>query len=218
MTSMDNFEPPAMYPVAKSEHFETERLLVRRIIEDDLESLIPILEDPDLAKWFGRNEPFDPQAFVNDAIAGWEAQASWAFTIIEKASQHVVGYAGISLELRGGGGRGWQAEPVIAIAPDSQGQGYAYETMPGLIGWCFTELDCPPGVTLDEVRAGVLPCNTKSLGLLRKLTNIGIIKDLGEQEVRVKHTGPGEPRTRIAHVFGITREEYGQEEKGAHPC
>lgn len=90
--------------------------------------------------------------------------------------------------------------------------------MPGLIRWCFTELDCPPGVTLDEVRAGVLPCNTKSLGLLRKLTNIGIIKDLGEQEVRVKHPRPGEPRTRIAHVFGITRKEYEQEDKGAHPC
>ncbi len=65
---MDNFELPAMYPAAKSEQFETERLLVRRIIEDDLESLIPILEDPDLAKWFGRNEPFDPQAFVNEPL------------------------------------------------------------------------------------------------------------------------------------------------------
>jgi hypothetical protein len=183
MTAMDNFEPPAMYPVAKSEHFETERLLVRRIIEDDLVSLIPVLEDPDLAKWFGRNEPFDPQVFVNGAVAGWEAQGSWAFTIIEKASEHVVGYAGISLELRGGGGRGWQAEPVIAIAPDSQGQGYAYDTMPGLIG-----------------------------------SNIGIIKDLGEQEVRVKHTGPGEPRTRVAHVFGITREEYGQDLSSYSPA
>jgi len=205
-----------MYPVARSEHFDTERLLVRRIIEDDLESLIPTLEDRDLAKWFGRNEPLDPQAFVNDAIAGWEARSSWAFTIIEKASQHVVGYAGISLELRGGGGKGWQAEPAIAIASDSQGQGYAYETMPGLIGWCFTGLDCPPG-TLDEVRAGVLPCNAKSLGLLRKLTAIAIIKDLGEQDVRVKYPGPGEPRTRRARVFGITRSEYEQEDKGAHP-
>jgi RimJ/RimL family protein N-acetyltransferase len=217
MTSMDNFKIPAIYPAAKSEHFETKRLLVRRIVEDDLESLMPTLEDLDLAKWFGRDEPLDPQKFINDAIAAWEAQVSWNFTIIEKASRHVVGYAGLSLELRGGGGRGWQAEPAIIIAPDSQGQRYAYETMRGLIGWCFTNLECPPGVTLDEVRAACLPSNTKSIGLLKKLEDIGM-KDLEEQEVTIKHLGPGESRTRIAHVFGITREDYEQGDDDAGNC
>jgi RimJ/RimL family protein N-acetyltransferase len=165
------------------------------------------LEDADLAKWFGRSEQLDPQAFINGAIVAWDAQVSWNFTIIEKASQNVVGYTGMSLEPRGGGGKGWQAEPVIVIATDSQGQRYAYEAMCGLIGWTFTGLECPPGVTLDEVRAACLPCNTASLGLLRKLADIGM-EDLGEQEVTIKHSGPGEPQTRIAHVFGITREEY----------
>lgn len=216
MTSMDDFEIPHIYPEAQSEHFETERLLVRRIVEDDVDSLRPILEDPDLSKWFGRDEPLDAQAAVNSAIALWEAQVAWGFTIIEKASQHVVGYAGISLELREGGGRGWQAEPAIAITPDSRDQGYAYEAMCGLISWSFTDLEFPPGVTMDEVRAACLPCNTKSIGLLRKLADIGM-KDLGEQEVTVKHPGPGEPRTRIARIFSITREDYEREGDGANP-
>src|SRR5262249_24445403 len=156
---MDSFEPPPIYPQAQSEHFETERLLVRRIREDDLGPITPTLEDPDLAKLFGRGEPIDPQAFINDAIAASEAHTSCNFTIIANETGHVVGYAGMSLEPRGGGGQGWQAEPAIAIAPDSRGNRYPYETMCGLLAWTFADLECPPGVTLNEIRAACLPYN-----------------------------------------------------------
>jgi len=216
MTSMDDFKPPPIFPAPLSELFTTEHLLVRRIVEADLDSLRPTLEDPDVATWFGRDKPVDPQAAVDSAIAQWEAQVAWNFTIIETESQHVVGYTGISLEPREGGAGGWQVEPAIAVAPDYRRQQYATEAMRGLVGWSFTDLECPTGITMDEVRAACLPDNEKSIGLLRKLADSGM-KDHGEQAVTVKHPGPGEPQTRIARVFSVTREDYEQKDHGASP-
>jgi len=205
MSSMNDFKPPPIYPTARREGFETERLLVRRTVRDDLGPLTPTLEAPDLAQWLGREDPIDPQVFIDAAVAGWEFQSPWTFTIVERATQHVVGFAGISLEPRDGGG--WEAEPIIAIAPGSRGQRYSYEAMRGLISWPFSDLECPPGVTLDEVRAVCLPENSAILHVLTRLAVIGM-RDLGELEVPVRHPGPGEPRTRTARVFSITREDY----------
>ena len=208
MTSMDEFEMPAIYPTTQSDHFETERLLVRRTVVNDLGSLRSTLEDPDLARLLGRDESLDPQAVINDADSGWEAHSAWTFTITVKATQHVVGFTGVSLEQREGR-RGWQAEPVIAIAPDSRCQHYADEAMRGLIAWIFTDLDLPPDVMLDEVRAACVPDNDASIHLQQGLANVGM-RDLDEQEVTVKHPRPGDPLTRPAHVFSISRQDYEQ--------
>ena len=206
---VDNFEPPPMFPAAKSERFETERLLMGRIIEDDLDALTPILQGQDVTEMFGRDRPIDPPAFISDAIVAWEANRSWNFTITEKSSHGVVGYLGMTLEVRGGGGEGWQAEPAIVISADFRCQRYGEEAMRGLIAWTFAELECPPGVTLDEVRAACRPENTASLRLLERLADIGM-RDLGEQEVSVKNSSSGKPSSMPARIFGITREEYEQ--------
>jgi RimJ/RimL family protein N-acetyltransferase len=206
MSSIDNFSMPE-YPTPRSEQFETERLLVRRTAKDDLDILTPTLKNPALAQGLGLDAPSDPQAFINSSVVMWTSGTRWTFTIIETASQRAVGYARIDIRAREGG-EGSQAEPTIGIAPDSQGQGYAYETMRGLIGWVFDSIECPPGVTLDEVRAACLLSNSESLGLLKKLAAAGIMKDLGEQQVTSLGSGPGNNQTITAHVFSVTREDY----------
>jgi RimJ/RimL family protein N-acetyltransferase len=206
---VDNFEPPPIFPAAQSERFETERLLMRRVIEDDLDPLTPILQDPDVSEMFVRDRPIDPPAFIRDAIAAWKANSSWNFVIAEKSSHRIVGYLGMTLEMRGSGGEGWQAEPAIVISADFRCQRYGEEAMRGLIAWTFAELECPPGVTLDEVRAACRPENTASLRLMEKLADIGM-RDLGEQEVPVKNSSPGNRSNMPARVFRITREKYEQ--------
>jgi hypothetical protein len=81
--------------------------------------------------------------------------------------------------------------------------------MRALLGWTFNELECPPGVSVDEVRAACLPSNSASLGLLKKLAAIGM-KDLGEQQVPLMIPVQAGNQTTTAHVFGVTREDYGQ--------
>ena len=206
MPSIDNFTAPE-YPTPKSEYFETERLLVRRTIKDDRDPLTPTLNNPGLAQGLGLDSPPDPQEFVDNSVREWSGGICWTFTIIEKASQRVVGFTRIDVRPRNGGGS--QAEPTIGIAPDSQERDYAYETMRGLIAWSFNDIECPPGVTLGEVRAACRPSNTASLGLLKKLATIGM-KDLGEQQVDSLSLRSDGNQTVTAHVFSVTREDYEQ--------
>lgn len=131
----------------------------------------------------------------------------WTFTIIEKATERVVGYARIDIHPGNYGGS--QAEPTIGIAPNFQRRGYAYETMCGLIAWTFNDLEIPADVTFNEVRAACLPSNSASLGLLKKLAAIGM-KDLEEQQVTSLTSSPGSNQTTTAHVFSVTREDYKQ--------
>jgi len=195
------------YPAPRSEQFETERLLVRRIVEDDRDPLTPTLKNPGLSQGLGLDKPSDPQAFIDHSIAVWTRGTCWTFTIIEKASQRAVGYARI--DIRAGNGGGSQAEPTISIAPDFQHRGYAYETMCGLIAWTFNDLEIPSDVTLDEVRAACLPSNIASLRLLKKLAAIGM-KDVREEQVTSLSSGEYSNQTITAHVFSVTREDYKQ--------
>jgi len=202
-----DLEPPNIYPTARSEHFETERLLVRRIATYDRDHLIPTLEDPDWARGFGYTNLPDFEAAIDGWVRSWDypaMQTAWTFTIIEKASEHIVGYARVQLRPRNG--NGWQAMPEIAIAPGFRCGGYAYEVMCGLIAWIFDDLECPPNVKLDEVHSECLQSNDASLGLLRKLSAIGM-RDLGEHEGTI-NVGNHETQPARVHVFSLTREDY----------
>jgi RimJ/RimL family protein N-acetyltransferase len=197
---------PDIYPTARIDHFETDRLLVRRMQDDDRDSLIPIFEDPAWARGFGYESAPDPQASISSWTLRWNQplQINWAFTIIEKASRHTVGYT--IAEIRARNGNGWQVMFDIAISSDFRCRGYAYEAARGLIDWIFDGLTCPPNVRLDEIRAECLQSNDGSLGLLRKLSAIGM-RDYGEQQGTI-NVLQGKPQPGVVHVFSITREDY----------
>lgn len=202
-----DFEVPDIYPNARIDRFETERTMVRRVIEDDLDSLRATLEDPAWAEGFGYEDPPDPQVFIDRSVFSWNlpsGQIDWTFTIVDRDSQHIVGYARAEIQPRNGDG--WRAMPEIAIAPAFRTHKYAYEVMCGLVGWIFQDLECPPGVKLDEIRAECLQSNGKSLDLLRKLSTIGM-EDQGEQQGIIK-VGKGETHPTRIHVFVLTREDY----------
>jgi RimJ/RimL family protein N-acetyltransferase len=202
---MDSGFPP-LDPIAQSEHFETERLLVRRTVGSDGDLLRPTLESPGLVRGLRLDEPPNPQEFINQAVAGWEFpwtyEANFTFTLIEKARQQAVGYAAMHVERNEDGGL--RIEPDIVISPDFYRKGYAYEAMSGLIGWAFDDIEYPDDVVIDEVKALCLPSNSASIGLLEKLAEIGM-EDLGLQEVPLRRRHQGEEPTITVRVFRVTR-------------
>ena len=206
MSSIDSFQMPE-YPAPQSERFETARLLMCRTAREDLDPLEPTLQNPDLARGLGLDKLGDSQAFIEYSVAAWVQGNCWTFTIVEKADGRVVGFARIDLRPRRSGGS--QAEPTVGIDPDFQRRGYAYEAMRGLIAWTFNDIECPPGVTISEVRAACLPSNSASLGLLKKLAAVGMT-NLGEQQVDSLSPDPDGNQTTTAHVFSVTREDYRQ--------
>jgi RimJ/RimL family protein N-acetyltransferase len=203
---IDNFETPHFIG-ARTEGFETEHLLVRRTVEGDRDSLTPILTNLDVVQGMGQDEPPDSSsldAFIAYSTAAWELGVCWTFTIVEKDSERIVGFARMEARPSDRGGNQTQAEPTIGIGPGFRNRGYAYEVMAGLIMWTFEELEPWSNIVLDEVRAACLPSNEASLGLLRKLAAVGM-EDLGEQQVRKSY--PDTNETTTVHIFSITRED-----------
>jgi|SRR5208282_1668072 len=98
---MDSGFPP-LDPIAQSDHFETEHLLVRRTVESDRDPLTPTLESPGLVRGLRLDEPPDPQEFINRAIAGWEFpwtyEANFTFTLIDKANHSTFAFFGDAID------------------------------------------------------------------------------------------------------------------------
>ena len=205
---MDSGFPP-LDPIAQSDHFETEHLLVRRTVESDRDPLTPTLESPGLVRGLRLDEPPDPQEFINQAVAGWEFpwtyEANFTFTLIDKANQQVIGYAAMHVERNEDGSL--RIEPDIVIAPNSYRKGYAYEAMRSLTAWAFNDIKYPNDVVIYEVRALCLPDNSASIGLLEKLAEIGM-EDLGLQGVPLRRRHPGEESTITVRVFRVTRRSH----------
>jgi RimJ/RimL family protein N-acetyltransferase len=204
-----SFEPHDIYPHARSDRIETERLLMRRIVQEDRDSLIPTVKDPAWAQRFGYNNAPDLQTFIDGWVKSWDfpaMQTAWTFTIIEKVGQNTAGYMRIAVRPRNGDG--WQAMPEVAMAPQFRGNGYAYEIIRETNAWVFDDLECPPGVKLDEMRLECLQSNAASVALLRKFSAIGM-RDLGEHEGIIR-IGKHETRPIRVHIFSLVREDYRQ--------
>jgi RimJ/RimL family protein N-acetyltransferase len=199
-------------PIAQSDHFETQRLSIRKTIISDKDTLTPVLENPDLVDGWGLAGPPDPEEFVNQAVAGWEFpwtyEARFTFTLIDKASDRVVGCEIMQLKPPNAiEGRGLRAEPAIAIARDLYGNGYGYEAMHGLISWSFDDIRFPNDIMIEEVWAASRASNKGSIRLLSKLAAIGM-EDLGEQEIPLVNPLPAEGPTIAGRVFRLTRTNY----------
>jgi RimJ/RimL family protein N-acetyltransferase len=138
--------------------------------------------------------------------------AFFTFTLLDRTSQHTVGFAVLRPEIFAFDGI-LRAESEIALARTFYHYGYAYETMSGLFNWSFDAIKYPNGKVLDEIRAACVLTNNRSLRLLAKLAAVGM-KDLGEQEVFVRSLHPGhdlitDHRPHVSgHVFAITRDDH----------
>lgn len=116
----------------------TERLVLRRPRESDLEPLLEGWSDPEMTRYTNRRD--DPRAFVAGFIADMRAKAPgesepggpwYQFVVERRDDEAVVGDLGAGFGVPGER----QVELGWRILPGFQRRGYAREAVAGLIGW-----------------------------------------------------------------------------------
>ncbi|MCP4217110.1 MAG: GNAT family N-acetyltransferase [bacterium] len=116
---------------------ETERLVLRNLLESDLDDFLEYRCDPEVAKYQGW-EPFDKDA-ANDYIMKFkdtvpDIPGKWMqFGIVLKSNNKLIGDCAFKCQ---------EDEPRIAdigasLSRDYQGKGYATETMIAVFGYLF---------------------------------------------------------------------------------
>lgn len=169
------------------EILRTERCIVRETIEEDVDSLYDIYEEPTVTEYMERlYEDRDEEiAYIKDyrrRMYGFYGYGIWTVLSIEDG--RVIGRAGIS----------WREEfdvPELGfvIGVPWQRQGYAYEVCSAILNYARKEIG------FKQIQALVMEHNEKSAALCRKLgfRNSGITMIEGVRyalyKMQLKHGG-----------------------------
>lgn len=144
----------------------SERLILRRPRDRDLEPLLPGWSDPEMVRYTDRRD--DPRAFVAAFIADMQAKSPgesepggpWYQLVVERREDSaVLGDIGIGFGVPGER----QVELGWRILPPFQRLGYAREAVSALIGWLIDEHDIHRFVGVAAAP------NAASIALLRSL-------------------------------------------------
>jgi RimJ/RimL family protein N-acetyltransferase len=144
----------------------SERLVLRRPRETDLEPLLASWADPEMTRYTGARE--DPRAFITQLIADMRAKAPgesepggrWYQFIVERREDGaVVGDLGAGFGVPGER----QIELGWRILPGFQRRGYAREAAAALISWLIAEHEIHRFVGVAAAP------NAASIALLRSL-------------------------------------------------
>jgi RimJ/RimL family protein N-acetyltransferase len=80
------------------ERIETERLILRRWAEDDIDAMTAIWADPGVQAALRPGERIDPRTTAEESLArrlsGWDADGFGLYAVAERASGEVIGWSG----------------------------------------------------------------------------------------------------------------------------
>jgi RimJ/RimL family protein N-acetyltransferase len=141
-----------------TDHIETERLLLRRMDEGDLDFMIAVHADPEVARYLGTGKPRTPaetEEWLADVLHGYTHSGLGPLIVTRKADGKRLGRSGLSdsvVEVEPGTGglrRMWffsaRVPPGVEIvklpelgytfARENWGQGYASEAARAVFGY-----------------------------------------------------------------------------------
>lgn len=116
--------------------FKTPRLLIRRLIPEDVDSLFAIFSDPIVTRWMGDGNPLTPelcQKWIAVSLHNYETKGFGASAVMAKDTNELIGCSGIVYDPE-------RKEPEIIYAfhPQSWGKGYASELVPAMLEYGLT--------------------------------------------------------------------------------
>jgi ribosomal-protein-alanine N-acetyltransferase len=158
IASMSSTDTDQTFP-----RLETERLLLREIVDDDVPALLRIHGDREHMRWFGSEVPGDlEQARKLVALfSGWRRLPNpgtrWGMEL--KRSPGLIGSCGLFAW-----NRGWRkCATGYEIAPELQGQGLMQEALAAIYDWGFAQM------ALNRIEAQVHEHNAASVNLLERM-------------------------------------------------
>lgn len=190
--SQPDQHPPVDAPL---QDVVTERLELRRFRSDDLDGLAAVFAKPEVWEFpYGRAFTRDETAaFLERQIEEWETCGFGLWIVIERVSQRVVGYVGLSVphflpEILPAVEVGWRFDPEV------WGKGYATEGARAALDESFATLG------LDEVY---------SIPQTENVASIRVAERLGMRPDRTVSIPANAQRGEVeARVFVISRDEW----------
>lgn len=141
--------------------FETQRLIVRQITDEDVEPLLAIFGDALAMRHYGSGQPWD-RAAVERMLAGYPFTDARLISepglALAKSSHEVVGYGGVGYFLREGN----TPDLMFILNRAHWGRGFATELAQGAITTAFSSPQ------IATIYATVKPENRPSLQVLEK--------------------------------------------------
>jgi [ribosomal protein S5]-alanine N-acetyltransferase len=149
-----NFNP---FPV-----IETERLLLRRLRENDAEEMLFLRSDESMMRYIDRPRLNNKEEAIEKIISLHEFEAAneginWAITI--KGDEKMIG----TVCLFNFEKENYRAELGYLLHPDHQGKGMMYEATSAILKYGFESL------RLHSVEADIISGNTASIRVLERL-------------------------------------------------
>lgn len=146
----------------RRERLLTERLELRRLVPADLEALLAVFGDPEVMRYVGSTgRPLDRSQLrlsQQRVEAHWRDNGFGPLAVVERASEELVGEAGLQLLEAGP-----EVEVTYTLRRASWGRGYATEAARACLTWGFTQLG------LERIVAVAYPANHASRHVLEKL-------------------------------------------------
>ena len=179
---------------------ETERLILRPIVEEDAPALFAIFADPQLMVYWSM-PPFtaleQAEALAREIGALWRSRTLLQWGVTRRERGGVIGTVTLSQWSRSHR----RAELGYILARAHHGRGYAREAVAGVLRFAFETMD------LHRVGADTDPENERSIGLLR---SFGFTRE-GQTRQSYFHLG----EWRDAALWGLLRDEWGDGARGS---
>ncbi len=155
---------------------ETDRLLLRRPAEADLEELVAIHAEPDVQRFMGEFEWPQATRWLEQNDHEWSELGYGRLLIVERASGHLLGRSGLKY---------WpqfdETEVGWVLRTASWGQGFATEAARACLDWGFREFELP------YITAMIRPDNARSAGVAERLGMEPLREDVLAGEPVVVH-------------------------------
>ncbi|WP_069649863.1 GNAT family N-acetyltransferase [Caloranaerobacter ferrireducens] len=175
-----------MFKIRKNNEVETERLILRKLKNDDFETFASIVGDDEIGKQLPKGEGYtyeEAKRWLDRIQLSWNENNYGVWGVINKESGNLIGYCGLNKieELD-------EVEVLYGISKDMWGRGYATEAAYSSLRFGFEQLNFEKIIGLAKIK------NIASINVLKKI-GLKYKKDMTIFRIDVKY-------------FELTREEF----------
>jgi len=151
---------------------ETDRLVLRSLVDDDVEFLYSHFSDPGVTRYLYDNPPFTKQSEASDLVEFYRTRGEGGrnrWGLVTKLGNEIIGTCGYHNWAR----KYHRAEIGYDLSPNEWGKGYMTEVLHTVIAHGFNHMN------LNRIEALVSVDNASSIHLLEKLgfQGEGVLRD-----------------------------------------
>jgi RimJ/RimL family protein N-acetyltransferase len=137
---------------------DTDRLLLRQMIPEDLDELVEIHAEPEVVRFMGSFDRVETSEWMQENLREWSERGHGRLAIVDRATGRFLGRTGLKYwpQFR-------ETEVGWVLRPGVWGHGFATEAALACVEWGFQNLDLP------YLTAMIRPDNRRSIRVAERL-------------------------------------------------